>query len=746
MRVLLLTLAMLLFAVVQGEAQTRTVSGQVLDAEGRPVAGATIGHLADEVTTDEDGRFVLPLSHATADIVVVADTFQTLITTVLRGQRHVDLRLVATSKDADEVIHILGKTQDTSSVAETKPTRYELSPELIRRVPGAGNDALKSIQTMPGVGRVPYGMGGLVLRGNSPRDSNVFLDGIEVPLLYHFGGLASFYPSTTLKSLELMGGGYSAEFGRGLGGLVTVESRGARDDTWRVTPEMSMVDLSLQADGPTSEHSGVSIGLRRSIIDAVLPAIGTSSEITTAPRYYDGQLRYDTRLWRGARLSARIFGSDDEIGLLYGERMDRKFIYGAQFARAGLHFEQEVDKGLFTLAPWIGTDDFRMESVDQKMLSQNNPYGGRSSYLRTFSLGSVSAGVDLSGGDFKVKSTTIADGQFTIIERENTYFNAGAWLRAKMRFLEGRLNISPGIRVENYSLSSETVVDPRIVISHEVNKALTIRESLGSFHQPPSISDSLWGNEDLESSYSIQAALGAEYKFSNVWSASTTGFYSLLHNLAIDDPNAPKGALSNLTTSKLGALASSREFMAKQFGTFSSLLNEGSGRNMGLELMVKFIGQRGFAWLSYTGSRAERKSHIEPDQGWTRYVLDQPHVLTIIGSTKWGNWQFGARGRYASGNAFTPILGGAEGPNGQTVPVYGEEYSERLPDFFQVDLRVDRVWQRPWGTINAFLDVQNVTMRVNTEGRLYEDDYESYEETEGLPLFPAFGLSYAPNP
>tara|TARA_R110002073_G_scaffold218689_5_gene379048 strand:- start:19809 stop:22022 length:2214 start_codon:yes stop_codon:yes gene_type:complete len=737
---------MLLFAVVQGEAQTRTVSGQVLDAEGRPVAGATIGHLADEVTTDEDGRFVLPLSHATADIVVVADTFQTLITTVLRGQRHVDLRLVATSKDADEVIHILGKTQDTSSVAETKPTRYELSPELIRRVPGAGNDALKSIQTMPGVGRVPYGMGGLVLRGNSPRDSNVFLDGIEVPLLYHFGGLASFYPSTTLKSLELMGGGYSAEFGRGLGGLVTVESRGARDDRWRVTPEMSMVDLSLQADGPTSEDSGVSIGLRRSIIDAVLPAIGTSSEITTAPRYYDGQLRYDTRLWRGARLSARIFGSDDEIGLLYGERMDRKFIYGAQFSRAGLHFEQEVDKGLITLAPWIGTDDFRMESVDQKMLSQNNPYGGRSSYLRTFSLGSVSAGVDLSGGDFEVKSTTIADGQFTIIERENTYFNAGAWLRAKMRFLEGRLNISPGIRVEHYSLSSETVVDPRIVISHEVNKALTIRESLGSFHQPPSISDSLWGNEDLESSYSIQAALGAEYKFSNLWSASTTGFYSRLHNLAIDDPNAPKGALSNLTTSKLGALASSREFMAKQFGTFSSLLNEGSGRNVGLEFMVQYIGQRSFAWLSYTGSRAERRSHIEPELGWTRYVLDQPHVLTIIGSTKWGNWQFGARGRYASGNAFTPILGGAEGPNGQTVPVYGEEYSERLPDFFQVDLRVDRVWQRSWGTINAFLDVQNVTMRVNTEGRLYEDDYESYEETEGLPLFPAFGLSYAPNP
>jgi hypothetical protein len=128
-------------------------------------------------------------------------------------------------------------------------------------------------------------------------------------------------------------------------------------------------------------------------------------------------------------------------------------------------------------------------------------------------------------------------------------------------------------------------------------------------------------------------------------------------------------------------------------------------------------------------------------------VLDQPHVLTVLGSIRLGSsWQVGARARYASGNPFTPILGGTPTDDGGYEPIYGDELSVRLPAFFQLDLRVDRVWIRDWGTISTYLDVQNATWRANVEGRLYEDDFTSYESTHGLPLFPAFGISYTPSP
>ena len=123
---------------------------------------------------------------------------------------------------------------------------------MIRTLPGSGNDALKSLQSLPGASRVPFGLGGLVLRGFAPRDTNVFLDGIEVPILYHFGGLASFFPSTMIESMELVSSGYGPRYGRGQGGLVDIRSRPGRTDRWTIGSEVSLLDASVRAEGPAA--------------------------------------------------------------------------------------------------------------------------------------------------------------------------------------------------------------------------------------------------------------------------------------------------------------------------------------------------------------------------------------------------------------------------------------------------------------------------------------------------------------
>ena len=70
--------------------------------------------------------------------------------------------------------------------------------------------------------------------------------------------------------------------------------------------------------------------------------------------------------------------------------------------------------------------------------------------------------------------------------------------------------------------------------------------------------------------------------------------------------------------------------------------------------------------------------------------------------------------------------------------------SARLPAFAQLDVRVDRSWTRSWGTLKLFLDVQNVTNRLNPEGVTYNFDYSQVRYTRGLPVFPSLGLEYAP--
>lgn len=78
------------------------------------------------------------------------------------------------------------------------------------------------------------------------------------------------------------------------------------------------------------------------------------------------------------------------------------------------------------------------------------------------------------------------------------------------------------------------------------------------------------------------------------------------------------------------------------------------------------------------------------------------------------------------------------------VAIDGPILSERLPAFFQLDLRVDHAWRRPWGVLNLYIDVQNVTNRRNAEGVTYNEDYTQRSFTRGLPIFPSIGVEYIP--
>ncbi|MBP9087750.1 MAG: TonB-dependent receptor plug domain-containing protein, partial [Kofleriaceae bacterium] len=202
-------------------AQGSRIWGDVVDSKtGEAVIGALVAVGSAETASDDSGQFSIDdLANGWLDVVVVADGYEPLVTRLRPGR--VRLKLVSDGElgTGAELIRITAK-REIAAPAQS----YDVGGDVVRTLPGSGNDALKALQSLPGVSRVPFGLGGLVLRGFAPRDTNVFLDGIEVPVLYHFGGLASFIPSTMIESMELVPSGYGARYGRGQGGLVDVRS------------------------------------------------------------------------------------------------------------------------------------------------------------------------------------------------------------------------------------------------------------------------------------------------------------------------------------------------------------------------------------------------------------------------------------------------------------------------------------------------------------------------------------------
>jgi len=85
--------------------------------------------------------------------------------------------------------------------AEKEVSRRQLTINEVRRIPGLGGDAIKVIQALPGVSRPVMGSGEVIVRGSPTWDSRFFLDGLEIPQLYHFG-LKSTYNSKALSAID----------------------------------------------------------------------------------------------------------------------------------------------------------------------------------------------------------------------------------------------------------------------------------------------------------------------------------------------------------------------------------------------------------------------------------------------------------------------------------------------------------------------------------------------------------------
>ena len=165
-----------------------------------------------------------------------------------------------------------------------------LEQREMNRIPGTNGDALRSIQNLPGVARAPGLAGLLIVRGSAPQDTNYFVDGTLVPIVYHFGGLSSVVPTEMLEKIDFYPGNFSAQYGRVMGGIVDVGIKDPKKDRLHGLAQADFIDARVLAEGPIGKTGwNFAVAGRRSYVDLWLkPALtAAGAGVTTAPGYYD---------------------------------------------------------------------------------------------------------------------------------------------------------------------------------------------------------------------------------------------------------------------------------------------------------------------------------------------------------------------------------------------------------------------------------------------------------------------------
>ena len=252
--------------------------------------------------TDTDGRFTLrglPVGPVKVRIVSSAHHNLTVDEVIEAGKvKEVEYRMNRKRYGAFE--SVVRGARERKEVAV-----HEVAVQELTTVPGTQGDVLKVIQDFPGVARAPFGLGLLIVRGSAPQDTVVYMDGVQIPLLFHFLALTAVVNSDVISGLDFFPGNFSAYYGNAMGGAVEIHTRDPKHE-WHGAGHVDLYDGAAMVEGPVGDGSFFA-SVRRSWVDEVLKAV-VPSGLTVAPVFYDYQVKYVHSLW-GGQGSLFAFGS-----------------------------------------------------------------------------------------------------------------------------------------------------------------------------------------------------------------------------------------------------------------------------------------------------------------------------------------------------------------------------------------------------------------------------------------------------
>jgi hypothetical protein len=608
------------------------------------------------------------------------------------------------------------------------------------------------------VARSSFGAGQLVVWGSAPRDTRVDVDGVEIPALYHVGGLRSTVNSDLVRSIDLAPGAYGAAYGRGLGGLVRIETRQLPEEGTHGYVAADAIDGSAMLSGQSGKLR-YGVAGRMSWLDRLLPLV-TSSDIGDyfpIPRYWDAQAKLSWELGQDEQLEGTVLSSFDRLRRTIPSAdplRKRTETNDSSFWRGLVRYSRILPDGAsLSITPSIGVDHNLTESqfgaVPTRVDSTSWRLGLRGSYRRRVAPSTtLSLGVDALSTPTSVSRI----GSFNLPPREGDIFvfgqppgddvsadkwtthvaDLGPYLFAEIAL--GSVTLTPGLRADAFLLEGSRLtpkigltpvlgfsdvyftVDPRFTASWRASPRLAFNLSLGLYHQAPEAEDlsAVFGNPTLTPQRAFHSSAGASLRLTPTLTLETVGFFKRLDDLIVRNalPTPPRAR---------------------------ALVQEGTGLSYGAQLLLRQeLLNNFFGWVTYSISRSERTDH--PGGTARLFDYDQTHMLGIVASYEWRGVTLGARFRASTGVPRTAVVSSFYDSRDDVFqPIFGAHNGIRVPGFLQLDLRIERAFAFRRTKLNVFLDVQNVTNRSNAEEIAYSYDYSARKYITGLPTLAVLG-------
>ena len=741
---------------------SQTVRGRIVDKDsGLPIPGVNvfIASPLKGAVTDLEGNFRLeeiPVGRHVLEISCMGYEGLNLPNLVVHSGKEIALQF-----ELEESILNIGEVTIRHKIDKLKPVNdltlisaIPLSEEDLTYCPGSMNDISRVVISLPGVASPNDGQNQVIIRGNSPKGLLWRLEGIEVPNMNHFGEIGSSGGGINMLSNNMIGrsdfltGAFPAEYGNALSGVFDINLRTGNNERHEQTFQIGVIGTEFMAEGPLNQQSGATYIAQFRFYTLALIHMAGLMEHT--PDFSDLSFKFHLPTRRMGTFS--IFG----IGGRSHEKGDSGYDWYNDVATLGVSNEFGINettriKTIAALSFWkyrwdthrnMGTSadpiDYNAHNdvrdltprlsvtLDKKLSARHR--------IRTGVVYTHALYNSFMGWHSDTLSNRALDPNHPLyssnIDYEHVYSDAKGSTGILQAHLNWRYSIFPslmlnsGVHYIQLLLNNNYSVEPRISLSwqflpeHNLSAGFGIhsrRESLTLYTGEKTMHDGekVQINKDLELAKAQHYILGYQYQPGRDWLIKTEAYYQHLYDIPVY-PFPPYFSSINFDYGFEGNI----------------LVNTGTGFNKGVELTVEKLFSNGYSFL-FTGSLYESKfKNYMGDQYPTKY--DGSFTSSGMFSKEFlvgpgGRNVLGLSARYIWTGGFRelPIDLDASIDAGREIRVWDYGFTEKLDNYFRIDLMGYFRRNRPKYTAELKLEIINLTNNKNMLGNYYDNSTQS---------------------
>jgi len=688
--------ALLFFNTVN--AQKITISGYVKDETSKEaLIGASVVNANNKTgtSTNQYGFFSLTVTMAdTVELIISYQGYKVQAKKIMAKENlQLDVLLENITGLLGEVIVAAGKNDHNIQKAQMGVIDVPL--RAIKNLPVllGERDLMKIIQLLPGVQGGQEGTTGFYVRGGNLDQNLVQLDEATVYNPNHLFGLFSTFNINSINNVQLIKGGFPAEYGGRLSSILNISMKEGNKTKYQVEGGIGLLSSNLTFQGPVKKNkSSFIVSARRSHIDLLLRAYGKPKE-STSYQFYDVNAKMNFEMGGKDHLFLSFFKGNDNAAYNNANSLNYTTDFGN--STATLRWNHLFGSKTFSNTSVIYNDYNLALST-----SQNNYYsllytGVRDitaktdftvtpntkhtiktgfSYTRhRLSPASFSARIPRRGNRLKIVTDSIQK-----LYSDEMAIYAGDEFDASKKF-----SVNYGIRIPFFTVSGKTYsfVEPRITTKLSVGSTASLKAAYTRMNQflhliPNStagLPTDIWipSSDKTKPQSSTQYAVGYFRNFKdNGIETSVEIYYKNMDNQILFGEGKQLKINVNL----------------------DSLLVYGKGESYGVEFFVKKNTGKLTGWISYTLSKTTQTFEDLNFGKEFPFKYDRRHVLSVAASYQLTQrWILSSVFVYSTGGAYTVPSGRISTLNSGTIfegnyYVYESRNNYRLNPYHRLDL------------------------------------------------------------